>query len=229
MSRSLTAEPRRKGLFEPHYWTRAANQTPYASLIPLLFPEVFSTSSLVDRAGLLRGRVDSDTDPRLLRLDQQQLPRDILSSWLMRGGGAQDILDDTQLYTAVCSFLDNSSDHVLPKSANANDPGVEQSWITLMDVRHRLRRTFTSNTRGRPSNQSREPPGIDPIDPEELVDNLDAMAAAAFGNVTDSWFLPFPPSDETVEIQNMYFYLQEIEPSPLIDSVPPPAILGACV
>ncbi|KAJ7077530.1 rho GTPase activating protein 22 [Mycena belliarum] len=473
MSLSLAAEPRRKGLFEPHYWTRAANQTPYASLIPLLFPEVFPTSSLVDRAGLLRGRVDSDTDPRLLRLDQQQLPQqtrrdfgglaglgqtgtvipvyngevllsvwhgspgdsaassrpssrlpsrppssvvdgvesslsrgpsvrvkpgssqgldrktslarrsslpalsqrrtfiaaepssepplrvrvlagtlnwlvdilvhglqnvsvsvaddngemslretktrelvvdqaefsklwwnvyrslvtplvffellrkmylqtrpqgpvpsvadllyiagsrtevfDILSSWLMRGGGAQDILDDTQLYTAVCSFLDNSSDHVLPKSANANDPGVEQAWSTLKDVRHRLRRTFTSHTmrpaapfpslnhppsaglvsgqRGRPSNQSREPPDIDRIDPEELVDNLDALAAAAFGNVTEEdlfitsdllevqtadrigWFLPFPPSDETVEIQNMYSYLQEIEPSPLISEL----------
>ncbi|KAJ7658894.1 hypothetical protein B0H17DRAFT_1213103 [Mycena rosella] len=447
----LAAEPRRKGLFEPHYWTRAAHQTPYASLIPLLFPEVFPTSTLVDRAQLLRGRVDSDTDPRFLRLEQQQhLPNqarrdigglsglssngtiipvyngevllavcpagdsttssrpssripsrppssvvdgveqslsrapsvrvkpgssqgldrktsvarrnslpslsqrrtfmasepssepplrvkvlagtlnwlvdilvhglqnvsvsvaddngemslregktrelvidqtefsklwwniyrslvtplvffellrkirtevfDTLKDWLMRGGGAQDMLDDPQLYTAVRSFLDDSNDHVIPQSANASDPGVEQTWSTLTEVRGRLRHTFASHTmrppapfpslnrpppgtangqRGRAQipPQSREPPDIDRIDPEELVDNLDAMACAAFGNVTEEdlfitsdllevqtadrigWFLPFPPSEETVEIQNMYSYLQEIEPSPLISEL----------
>ncbi|KAJ7464127.1 rho GTPase activating protein 22 [Mycena latifolia] len=473
MSLSLAAEPRRKGLFEPHYWTRAAHQTPYASLIPLLFPEVFPTSALVDRAQLLRGRVDSDTDPRFLRLEQQHLPHqthrdigglsglsqtgtvipvyngevllsvwhgpsdsttssrpssrlpsrppssvvdgvgaessisrapsvrvkpgssqgldrktsvarrnslpslsqrrtyiapepssepplrvrvlagtlnwlvdilvhglhnvsvsvaddngemslregktrelvvdqhefaklwwnvyrslvtplvffellrkmylqtrpqgpvpsvadllyiagsrtevfDTLNGWLTRGGGAQDILDDSQLYTAVRSFLDNPSDHVIPQSANASDPGVEQAWSTLTEMRHRLRRTFGSYTmrppapfpslnhpppgpvngqRGRPQMQSREPPDIDRVDPEELVDNLDAMACAAFGNVTEEdlfitsdllevqtadrigWFLPFPPNEETVEIQNMYSYLQEIEPSPLISEL----------
>ncbi|KAJ7746979.1 hypothetical protein B0H16DRAFT_1888907 [Mycena metata] len=70
-SLSLAAEPRRKGLFEPHYWTRAASQTPNAILTPLLFPEIFPTSALVDRDQILRGRVDSDTDPRFLRLDSQ--------------------------------------------------------------------------------------------------------------------------------------------------------------
>ncbi|KAJ6463735.1 hypothetical protein C8R47DRAFT_80231 [Mycena vitilis] len=74
MSLSLAAEPRSKGLFEPHYLTRAANHAPFASVIPLHFPEVFPTSTLVDRAGLLRGRVDSDTDPRLQRLDPERLP-----------------------------------------------------------------------------------------------------------------------------------------------------------
>ncbi|KAJ6483670.1 hypothetical protein DFH09DRAFT_1292030, partial [Mycena vulgaris] len=472
MSLSLAAEPRRKGLFEPHYWTRAANQTPYASLIPLLFPEVFPTSALVDRAQLLRGRVDSDTDPRFLRLEQPHQPRrdigglgilgqsgtvipvyngevlltvwhgassdsttssrpssripsrppssvvgdgigvegslsrapsvrvkpgssqgldrktsiarrnslpslsqrrafvtaepssepplrvrvmagtlnwlvdilvhglqnvsvsvaddngemslregktrelvidqvefaklwwnvyrslvtplvffellrkmylqmrpqgavpsvaeflyvagsrtevlDTLKDWVTRGSGAQDILDDPQLYIAVRSFLDNPTDHIIPHSANASDPSVEQAWSTLTEVRCRLRRTFASHTmrppppfpslthpppgpvngqRGRPQNHSREPPDIDRVDPEELVDNLDAMACAAFGNVTEEdlfitsdilevqsadrigWFLPFPPSEEVVDIQNMYSYLQEIEPSPLISEL----------
>ncbi|KAJ7085330.1 rho GTPase activating protein 22 [Mycena crocata] len=472
MSLSLAAEPRRKGLFEPHYWTRAANQTPYASLIPLLFPEVFPTSALVDRAQLLRGRVDSDTDPRFLRLDQQyppQQPRrdiggiaglnqsgtvipvyngevlltvwhdaggestassrpssripsrppssvvgdgdaslsrapsvrvkpgssqgldrktsiarrnslpspsqrrafvasepssepplrvrvlagtlnwlvdilvhglqnvsvsvaddngemslregktrelvvdqvefskvwwnvyrslitplvffellrkmymqtrprgpvpsvaeflyvagsrtevlDVIKDWLVRGGGAQDMLDDPQLHTAVRAFLDNPTDHIMPQSANANDPGVEQAWGTLSEVRCRLRRTFESHTmrppapfpslhhppagvangqRSRPQNQTRDPPDIDRVEPEELVDNLDAMACAAFGNVTEEdlfitsdllevqtvdrigWFLSFAPSEETVEIQNMYSYLQDIEPSPLISDL----------
>ncbi|KAJ7122281.1 hypothetical protein C8R44DRAFT_164401 [Mycena epipterygia] len=474
MSLSLAAEPRRKGLFEPHYWTRAANQTPYASLIPLLFPDVFPTSTLVDRAQLLRGRVDSDTDPRFLRLDQQQhLPqqprRDIgglaalshsgtvipvyngevlltvwhgpanesttssrpssripsrppssvvadgaeaslsrapsvrvkpgssqgldrktsiarrnslpspaqrrafvasepssepplrvrvlagtlnrlvdilvhglqnvsvsvaddngemslregktrelvvdqaelsklwwnvyrslvtplvffellrkmyiqtrpggavpsvaeflyvagsrtevletIKDWLIRGGGSQDMLDDPQLHTAVRSFLENPTDHLILPSANASDPSVEQAWSTLAEVRFRLRQTFASYTmrppppfpslarppagsangqRARTQNQTREPPDIDRIDPEELVDNLDAMACAAFSNVTEEdlfitsdvlevqtadrigWFLPFPPSEEMVEIQNMYSYLQEIEPSPLISEL----------
>ncbi|KAJ7747010.1 rho GTPase activating protein 22 [Mycena metata] len=464
-SLSLAAEPRRKGLFEPHYWTRAASQTPNAILTPLLFPEIFPTSALVDRDQILRGRVDSDTDPRFLRLDSQlssqprmeiggiagltQIPvfngelllnvwhgpisdstassrpssrlpsrpsssvvgdgaeaslsrapsvrvkpgssqgldrktsvarrnslpspsqrrafvasepssepplrvrvaagnlhqlvqvlvhglqgvsvsvaddngemslregktrelvvdqvefsklwwnvyrslvsplvffellrkmyiqmrprgpvpsvaeflyvagsrtevLDTIKDWLTRGGGAQDILDDPQLHSAVRSFLDNPTDHVMPQSANSSDPGVEQAWGTLTDVRCRLRRTFDSHTmrppapfpslanatpasvngqRSRPQNQTRDPPDIDRIDPEELVDNLDAMACAAFGNVTQEdlfvtsdlletqtadrigWFLPFAPSEETVEIQNLYSYLQDIEPSPLI-------------
>ncbi|KAJ6626628.1 hypothetical protein B0H10DRAFT_1997916 [Mycena sp. CBHHK59/15] len=475
MSLSLAAEPRRKGLFEPHYWTRAANQTPYVSLIPLLFPDVFPTSTLVDRAQLLRGRVDSDTDPRLLRLDPnlrppaprrdigglaglsqsgtvipvyngevlltvlqgsgndsagssrpssripsrppssvvadgssteaplgrapsvrvkpgssqgldrktsiarrnslpspsqrrnfvasepssepplrvmvqagtlnwlvdilvhglqnvsvsvaddngemslregktrelivdqveyskvwwnvyrslvsplvffellrkmyiQTQPRgpvpsvaeylyvagsrteilDTLKNWLTRGGGAQDMLDDVNLYTATRAFLDNSTDHVMLQSANASDPGVQQAWSTLTEVRCGLRQTFATYTmrppaafstlnhapiapingqRSRHQNQSREPPDIDRVDPEELVDNLDAMASAAFSNVTEEdlfitsdllevqtadrigWFLPFAPSEETVEIQNMYSYLQEIEPSPLISEL----------
>ncbi|KAF8179401.1 hypothetical protein K438DRAFT_1255719 [Mycena galopus ATCC 62051] len=473
MSLSLAAEPRRKCLFEPHYWTRAANQAaPFASLIPLLFLDPLPTSSLIDRGQLLRGRVDSDTDPRLLRLDPQRLdlhhsphqprrdlsglpgltipiydgavlltvsrgtegessassrpssrlpsrppssvvpdsievglgrapsvrvkpgssqgldrktsvarrnslpspaqrrttfiasepssepplrvcvaagtltylveilvhglhnvsvsvaddqgemslregktrelvvdqmefskvwwnvyrslvsplvffellrkmyvqtrPRgavpsvaellyvagnrteilDVIRDWLTRGGGASDMLDDPQLYTAVHSFIDSSTEHAIPPSANASDPNVEQTWSTLAEVRSRLRRTFETNTmrppapfpalahpstaangRSRPQNQTREPPDIDRIEPEELVDNLDAMACAAFGNVTEEdlfitsdllevqtadrigWFLSFVPSEETVEIQNMYSYLQEIEPSPFISEL----------
>ncbi|KAJ6454183.1 rho GTPase activating protein 22 [Mycena sanguinolenta] len=471
MSLSLAAEPRRKGLFEPHYWTRAANQTaPFASLIPLLFLDPLPTTSLIDRAQLLRGRVDSDTNPRLLRIDPQRLnshhsthpprrdlgglpgltipiydgavlltvsyatdgdsttssrpssrlpsrppssvvpdsievglgrapsvrvkpgssqgldrktsvarrnslpspaqrrtafvssepssepplrvcvaagtlthlveilvhglhnvsvsvaddqgemslregktrellvdqmefskawwntyrslvtplvffellrkmyiqtrPRgavpsvaellyvagsrtevlDTIKDWLVRGGGASDMLDDPQLHTAVRSFIEDPVEHVIPQSANSSDPGVEQACSTLTEVRSRLRRTFETNTmrppapfpslghpsttvngqRSRLPTQTREPPDIDRIEPEELVDNLDAMACAAFGNVTEEdlfitsdvlevqtadrigWYLPFTPSEETVEIQNIYSYLQDVEPSPLI-------------
>ncbi|KAK7013752.1 Rho GTPase activating protein 22 [Favolaschia claudopus] len=474
ISLSLAAEPRRKGLFEPHYWTRAANATPFASLIPLLFPPVFPTSALIDPGQLLRGRVDSGSDPRVLHLDPQRLdplrlpqkvvpgitelgqaptvipifdgevllsvwhgsdgessvgsrpssrlpsrppssvvpesvevglgrapsvrvkpgssqgldrktsvarrsslpspaqrrtfvasepssepplrvrvlagtlnrlvsilvhgiqsisvsvaddngemslregktrelmvdhaefsklwwcvyrslvsplvffellrkmylqirPRGAVPSvaellyiagsrtevleriadWLTHGGGAQDVLDDLQLHGAVLGFLNNSIDHSIPKSPNANDPAVEQALATLTDVRGRLRRTFETNTmrpsapfptfarptlaangqRSRAGPQSREPPDIDKTDPEELVDNLDAMAAAAFGNITNEdlfilsdllevqtadrtgWYLSFYPSEEPVEIQNMYSYLQEVEPSALISEL----------
>ncbi|KAF8124652.1 hypothetical protein K438DRAFT_2154213 [Mycena galopus ATCC 62051] len=412
MSLSLAAEPRRKCLFEPHYWTRAANQAaPFASLIPLLFLDPLPTSSLIDRAaqrpqrpsgltipiydgavlltvsrgtegessassrpssrlpsrppssvvpdsievGLGRAPsvrvkpgssqgLDRKTSPssepplrvcvaagtltylveilvhglhnvsvsvaddqgemslregktRELVVDQMEFsnlvsplvffellrkmyvqtrPRgavpsvaellyvagnrteilDVIRDWLTRGGGASDMLDDPQLYTAVHSFIDSSTEHAIPPSANASDPNVEQTWSTLAEVRSRLRRTFETNTmrppapfpalahpstaangRSRPQNQTREPPDIDRIEPEELVDNLDAMACAAFGNVTEEdlfitsdllevqtadrigWFLSFVPSEETVEIQNMYSYLQEIEPSPFISEL----------
>ncbi|KAJ7058275.1 rho GTPase activating protein 22 [Mycena amicta] len=471
MSLSLAAEPRRKGLFEPHYWVRAAQQAPYSSLVPLLFPEVFPTSTLVDRTSLLRGRVNSDTDPRLLLLDSQQPPQprreigtvpglnqtgilipvyngevlltvwqgagdsttssrpssrlpsrppssvvgdaadvpigrapsirvkpgtsqgldrktslarrsslpspaqrrtfiaaepssepplrvrvlagtlnwlvdilvhglrnvsvsvaddngemslregktrelvvdqaefsrvwwnvfrslvtplvffellrkmyiqtrplgvvpsvteflyvagsrteilDVIKDWLVRGSGAQDMLDDPQLLAAVKTFLDSPVDHILPPGANAADPGVEQAWNTLTEVCAQLSRTFRSyimrppapfpsiiplpssavnGQRTRLQNQTREPPDIDRLDPDELVDNLDAMACAAFSNVTDEdlfvtsdllevqtadrigWFLSFPPNEDIIEIQNMYSYLQEIEPTPLISEL----------
>ncbi|KAJ7082182.1 hypothetical protein B0H15DRAFT_952568 [Mycena belliarum] len=371
---------------------------PYASLIPLLFPEVFPTSSLVDRAGLLRGRVDSDTDPRLLRLDQQQLPQQtrrdlgglaglgqtgtvipvyngevLLSVWhgspgnpaassrpssrlpsrppssvvdgvessLSRGpsvrvkpGSSQGLDRKTSLarrsslpalsqrrtfiaaepssepplrvlfLAGTLNWLVDILVHGLQNVSVsvADDNGemslretktrelvvdqaqfsklwwnVFRSLVTPLVFFELLRKMYletrpqgpvpsvadllyiagsrtevfdilsswltrggaglVNGEHGRPSNQSREPPDIDRIDPEELVDNLDAMAAAAFGNVTEEdlfitsdllevkiadrigWFLPFPPSDETVEIQNMYSYLQEIEPSPLISEL----------
>ena len=62
MSLSLATEPRRKGLFEPYFWTRSIHtHTSYTSLIPLLFPDPLPTSTLVDRSKLVRGRLESDT------------------------------------------------------------------------------------------------------------------------------------------------------------------------
>ena len=62
MSLSLAAEPRRKGLFEPYFWTRSIHaHTSYTSLIPLLFPDPLPTLTLVDRSKLVRGRLESDT------------------------------------------------------------------------------------------------------------------------------------------------------------------------
>ena len=61
MSLSLAAEPRRKGLFEPHFWSRSPSAHSHpASLLPLLFPEPLPSVSLIDRNQILRGRIDSD-------------------------------------------------------------------------------------------------------------------------------------------------------------------------
>lgn len=61
MSLSLAAEPRRKGLFEPYFWSRSPSiQLHPTSLLPLLFPEPLPAVSLIDRNQILRGRVESD-------------------------------------------------------------------------------------------------------------------------------------------------------------------------
>ena len=75
MSLSLAAEPRRKGLFEPYFWTRSIHMhTLYTSLIPLLFPDPLPTLTLVDRSKLVRGRLESDaSEMQYLRSVDAQL------------------------------------------------------------------------------------------------------------------------------------------------------------
>lgn len=73
MSLSLAAEPRRKGLFEPYFWSRLSNQPTTHPLAALLFPEPLPTISFLNRAHIVRGRVDSSAslniqDIRDLRL-----------------------------------------------------------------------------------------------------------------------------------------------------------------
>lgn len=53
MSLSFAAEPRRKGLFAPYYWSRQTNHGQQV-LIPLLFPEVLPTVTYIDRSQLVR-------------------------------------------------------------------------------------------------------------------------------------------------------------------------------
>ena len=74
MSLSLAAEPRRKGLFEPYFWTKPSSNTPYTPLIPLLFPDSLPTLTLVDRSKLIRGRIDSEaSENQYLRSLEAQL------------------------------------------------------------------------------------------------------------------------------------------------------------
>lgn len=131
----------------------------------------------------------------------------------MVGGGAQDILDDSALFDVVRSFLESQSDHnIFQQSASWGDPAVKQAWDALTHQREALKGIFVSHTLRAPISRaqprprekangsaiqganaaarrkqlaSREMPDIDQIDPEELVDSLDGMAAAAFSNVTD--------------------------------------------
>lgn len=68
MTLSLTAEPRKMGLYEPHFWTRASNPVQAytnANLVPLLFPEHLPHVSFIDRTQLLRGRLESGGQKQL--------------------------------------------------------------------------------------------------------------------------------------------------------------------
>jgi hypothetical protein len=128
-----------------------------------------------------------------------------IKEWLTLGGGAQDVLDDPQLFNGIRSFLDNHSDHVVYEASNFEDVNVRQAWANLTEVKSSLLSSFISQTmrplttRPPPIRRSsvngagarsrnlstREPPDVDRIEAEDFVDNLDSMACAAFSNVTE--------------------------------------------
>ncbi|OBZ69986.1 hypothetical protein A0H81_10131 [Grifola frondosa] len=60
MSLSLAAESRRRGLFEPYFWSRMGTQQTVHPLAALLFPEPLPTVSFINRALIMRGRLESN-------------------------------------------------------------------------------------------------------------------------------------------------------------------------
>jgi hypothetical protein len=119
---------------------------------------------------------------------------------LSSGGGSQDVLDDNALYLAVKSFLESPSDHVMPESHHGDDTDAIKSWTSLRDRLNTLSAIFGSQTL-RPSipktstvehrtNSSGvhtfvELPDFDRTTPEDLVNELNSMAAAASRNITE--------------------------------------------
>ncbi|TFY52307.1 hypothetical protein EVG20_g10606 [Dentipellis fragilis] len=178
-----------------------------------------------------------------------------ITEWLQNGNGSQDILDDAALFQAVQAFLTSTTDHEAPDSPAKDDPGVVKAWNNLAQSREAVLVLFTAHTM-RPPIQSLsvseplpsvsetpsftgEPPDLDKISPEDLVDNFDAMACAAFRNVTEEdlfitsdllevqsadrmgWFLPRDASatSDDVEIQTIYTHITEVQPSPMISEL----------
>lgn len=128
----------------------------------------------------------------MLRVRSEVL--EALYEWFVRGGGAQDALDDAQLYSSLETFLGHHTDHNL---AHEDNPAVRQATVVLEQIRQNLQRCFLSKTKrptqplsdnltsgGASRSFGSEPPDIDRLDAEELVNNLDSMASAAFQNVT---------------------------------------------
>lgn len=179
---------------------------------------------------------------------------EVLNEWLSSGGGSQDILDDGALYRAVKSFLENSSDHAIPESQHCDDSEVVESWknlkirilglstlFTSQTLRPNISKTLAPEHRTTPSGSLNfvDLPDIDRMTPEELVNHINAMATAAFRNVTEedlfitadlleiqsadriAWFPPRDVSStsEDVEIQNMYLHLAEVAQTPLISEL----------
>ncbi len=112
MSLSLAAEPRRRGLFEPYFWTKAVpGSAPHVSLVPLMFPDPLPTVTLVDRSQLIRGRVDSDAsdvhylhgmDPQLRILQRSmQNATEVTKRLIMGTGGTVISLDNGELFLVV--------------------------------------------------------------------------------------------------------------------------------
>ncbi|KAF8655891.1 hypothetical protein AX16_002876 [Volvariella volvacea WC 439] len=183
-----------------------------------------------------------------------------LKEWITVGGGAQDILDDPALFDVVRSFLfESSSNHTIIQSKNFEEASVRQFWSSVTHQRETLGALFVASTMRPPIaravprtrnsmgsvrmmmmiGNNRDPPDIDHIDPEELVDHIDCMASAAFSNVTEEdlfatadllevqtadrtgWFSlrEAGTTEEAVEIQTIYSHIQEVEPSSLISEL----------
>lgn len=67
MSLSLAAEPRRRGSFEPYFWTRPSPNPLFHPLTPLLFPEPLPTVAFLNRALLARSRAESGASANNVR------------------------------------------------------------------------------------------------------------------------------------------------------------------
>ncbi|KAF5377413.1 hypothetical protein D9757_009715 [Collybiopsis confluens] len=145
-------------------------------------------------------------DQYLTAISSKSHVLETIKLWLTKGGGAQDALDDAQLFQALRTFFASPSDHIIHFASTAlQDTAIRLAWDALNDSREaleRLLRTQTmrpSNYRSAPASRStvttsesrvrnlstREPPDLDRISPEEFVDNIDGMAFAAFNNVTE--------------------------------------------
>jgi hypothetical protein len=125
---------------------------------------------------------------------------EVLNEWLRSGGGPQDLLDDSALYLAVKSFLENSSDHAMPESQYKGEAEVIESWAGLKGRINNFSTLFTSQTL-RPSIPKTSAqdhratssgvlifadlPEFDRMTPDQLVNDLNAMASAAYRNITE--------------------------------------------
>ena len=117
-----------------------------------------------------------------------------LSEWIATGNGAQDILDDLELYTAIWGFLETPSERDNIHTTLETDE-VSNLWKSFQNDRTLLLQSFYSQTmrphirqvpvRGASATNTVHTfgisaPKLEEVTPEELVCNLDALAAAAF-------------------------------------------------
>jgi len=130
-----------------------------------------------------------------------------IKEWLTIGGGAQDALDDPQLFSAIQAFFESSSE----PGTVSEFPPVQHAFETFSEAKRSLQSVFVlqmkrptiphglqaqRSQRVKKSTRAKNvitrlPPDLDCMDPEEFVDNLDGMASAAFSNVTEEVIFSF--------------------------------------
>ena len=110
MTMSLAAEPRRKGLYEPHFWTKSSNTTQAhtsATLVPLFFSEHLPYVSFINRSQLFRGRLESG-GPTQLNVDDVRTVRrgDVNLGPQRRSFGAPDTVSGHKIGGTVIPLFD---------------------------------------------------------------------------------------------------------------------------
>ncbi|KAG1740823.1 uncharacterized protein EDB91DRAFT_1053018 [Suillus paluster] len=179
---------------------------------------------------------------------------DTMKDWITSGGGAQDCLDDVQLFEAVRSFLESPLDRSSFDASTADDNDFGQAWDALNNTRQTTLTAFAAHSQrppsiflgnARPLNSTprtrsfgNQPPDLNEISAEELVENLNAMVSAAFSNISEEdlfitadllevqsadrtgWFSTREvPSTDDIDIQSLYSHLTEVQPSTLISEL----------
>ncbi|KAG2142278.1 uncharacterized protein EDB93DRAFT_1088823 [Suillus bovinus] len=177
-----------------------------------------------------------------------------IKDWITSGGGAQDCLDDVQLFEAVRSFLDRPFDRSSFDAPSTVENDVSQAWDVLDSARQITYTAFVTQTRRPPSvfltdtrtlkstprarSFGNQPPDLDAISADELVENLNAMGSAALSNINEEdlfitadllevqsadrtgWFSTREvPSTDDIDIQSMYSHLTDVQPSSLISEL----------
>ncbi|GJJ08394.1 hypothetical protein Clacol_002609 [Clathrus columnatus] len=187
----------------------------------------------------------------------------LILHWFEKGGGITDALNDSELFRTVDAFVNS------PIAERDDKKSLDSTSLEALEAsRQQVAELFTKRLRRPqvytpllsqtftdiyPVNYGNQPPSLDELDPETLVENLDALAATAMRSLTLDdliitidiletqsadrlgWFLnqdAISNSDE-IEIQTIYSHLQQVEPSVLIsdtqDSIYkllPPGIRG---
>ena len=129
---------------------------------------------------------------------------EVLQEWIQKGSGAEDALDDGQLYYAFKAFNSElGREEAFPISQrDSTDVKIREAWKNLAQVKESLANLFASQTKRPPIKKpnmelpevpgdgysrgaTSDPPDIDRSTPEELVNIVDATMNAAFRNVTE--------------------------------------------
>ena len=129
---------------------------------------------------------------------------EVLQEWIQKGSGAEDALDDGQLYDAFKAFNSElMQEGTFPNSQrDSTDVKIREARSNLCQAKESLVTLFMTQTKRPPIKKpnmelsevcgdghsrrgNSDPPDIDRLTPEELVNVVDAMMNAAFRNVTE--------------------------------------------